>query len=92
MISSASVSDKALEARYRVSISNDFETRRYGETRIKPACMEIVRIKLGPNEVKKVSKVSLSVDTVKRRIDDMASLRNIDCQIEKGREICTSNR
>jgi len=35
--------------------------------------MEIVRFMLRPNEVKEVSKVSLSADTVKRRIDDMSS-------------------
>ncbi|GFR11536.1 SCAN domain-containing protein 3 [Trichonephila clavata] len=35
--------------------------------------MEIVRIMLGPNEVKEVNKVSLSADTVKRRIHDMSS-------------------
>ena len=39
----------------------------------RPACMEIARIMLGPNEVKEVSKISLSADTVKRRIDDMSS-------------------
>ncbi|GFQ97951.1 SCAN domain-containing protein 3 [Trichonephila clavata] len=35
--------------------------------------MEIVRLMLGPNEVKEVNKVSLSADTVKRRIHDMSS-------------------
>ncbi|GFS72160.1 SCAN domain-containing protein 3 [Nephila pilipes] len=44
-----------------------------GETLIKPACMEIVRLMLGPNEVKEVNKVSLSAETVKRRIHDMSS-------------------
>ncbi|GFT74278.1 SCAN domain-containing protein 3 [Nephila pilipes] len=44
-----------------------------GETLIKPACREVVRLMLGPNEVKEVNKVSLSADTVKRRIHDMPS-------------------
>ncbi|GFU34243.1 SCAN domain-containing protein 3 [Nephila pilipes] len=44
-----------------------------GETLIIPPCMEIVRLMLGPNEVKEVNKVSLSADTVKRRIHDMSS-------------------
>ncbi|GFS94332.1 SCAN domain-containing protein 3 [Nephila pilipes] len=35
--------------------------------------MEIVRLMLGTNEVKEVNKVSLSADTVKRRIHDMSS-------------------
>ncbi|GFR10779.1 SCAN domain-containing protein 3, partial [Trichonephila clavata] len=35
--------------------------------------MEIVRLMLRPNEVKEVNKVSLSADTVKRRIHDMSS-------------------
>jgi len=35
--------------------------------------MDIVPLMFGPNEVKEVNKVSLSVDTVKRRIHDMSN-------------------
>ena len=33
----------------------------------------MVRVMLGPNEVKEMSKISLSADTIKRRIADMSS-------------------
>lgn len=74
MKSSITVSDKALEASYHVAklIARQKKPHTIGETLIKPACMEIVRIMLGPDEVKNVSTVSLSADTVKRRIDDMS--------------------
>lgn len=69
------VSEKALEASYHVAklIARQKKPHPIGETRIKPACMEIVRLMLGPNEVKEVNKVSLSADTVNRRIHDMSS-------------------
>ncbi|GFT22658.1 SCAN domain-containing protein 3 [Nephila pilipes] len=69
------VSEKALEASYHVAklIARQKKPQTVGETLIKPACMEIVRLMLGPNEVKEVNKVSLSADTVKRRIHDMSS-------------------
>lgn len=75
MTSTVMVSEKALEASYHVAklIARQKKTHTIGETLIKPACMEIVRLMLEPNEVKEVSKVSLSADTVKRRIDDMSS-------------------
>ncbi|GFS38370.1 zinc finger BED domain-containing protein 5 [Nephila pilipes] len=69
------ISEKALEASYHVAklIARQKKPHTVGETLIKPACMEIVRLMLGPNEVKEVNKVSLSADTVKRRIHDMSS-------------------
>lgn len=75
MKSAVTVSEKALEASYLVAklIAQQKKPHTIGETLIKPACMEIVRLMLGPNEVKDVSKVSLSADTVKRRIQDMSS-------------------
>ena len=75
MTSSLTVSDKALEASYHVAklISRQKKPHTIVETLNKPACMEIVRLMLGPNEAKEVSKVSLSADTVKRRIHDMSS-------------------
>lgn len=75
MTSSVTVSDKALEASYHVTrlIARQKKPHSIGETLIKPACMEIVRIMLGPDQVKNVSIVPLSADTVKRRIEDMSS-------------------
>lgn len=75
MKSAVIVSEKALEASYHVAklIARQKNPHTIGETLIKPACMEIVRLMLGPNEVKEVNKVSLSADTVKRRIHDMSS-------------------
>ncbi|GFS52253.1 SCAN domain-containing protein 3 [Nephila pilipes] len=66
---------KALEASYHVAklIARQKKPHTVDETLIKPACMEIVRLMLVPNEVKEVNKVSLSADTVKRRIHDMSS-------------------
>ncbi|GFT72668.1 SCAN domain-containing protein 3, partial [Nephila pilipes] len=68
MKSAVTVSEKALEASYHVAklIARQKKPHTVGETLIKPACMEIVRLMLGPNEVKEVNKVSLSADTVKR--------------------------
>ncbi|GFT90396.1 zinc finger BED domain-containing protein 5 [Nephila pilipes] len=75
MKSAVTVSEKALEASYHVAklIARQKKPHTVGETLIKPACMKIVRLMLGPNEVKEVNKVSLSADTVKRRIHDMSS-------------------
>ncbi|GFU19671.1 SCAN domain-containing protein 3 [Nephila pilipes] len=73
--SAVTVSEKALEASYHGAklILRQKKPHTVGETLIKPACREIVRLMLGPNEVKEVNKVSLSADTVKRRIHDMPS-------------------
>ncbi|GFT81845.1 zinc finger BED domain-containing protein 5 [Nephila pilipes] len=69
------ISEKALEASYHVAklIAHQKKPHTVGETLIKPTCMKIVRLMLGSNEVKEVNKVSLSADTVKRRIHDMSS-------------------
>ncbi|GFT40704.1 zinc finger BED domain-containing protein 5 [Nephila pilipes] len=75
MKSAVTVSEKALEASYHVAklIASQKKPHTDGETLIKPVCMEIVRLMLGPNEVKEVNKVSLSADTVKIRIHDLSS-------------------
>ncbi|GFT54802.1 SCAN domain-containing protein 3 [Nephila pilipes] len=75
MKSAVIVSEKALEASYHVAklIARQKKPHTVGETLIKSARMEIVTLMLGPNEVKEVNKVSLSADTVKRRIHDMSS-------------------
>ncbi|GFT70760.1 zinc finger BED domain-containing protein 5 [Nephila pilipes] len=69
MKSAVIVSEKALEASYHIAklIARQKKPHTVGETLIKPACMEIVRLMLGPNKVKEVNKVSLSADTVKRQ-------------------------
>lgn len=75
MKSIVTVSEKALEASYHVAklIALPKKPHTISETLITPACMEIVRLMLGANEVKEVNKVSLSADTMKRRIDDTSS-------------------
>ncbi|XP_057658441.1 protein FAM200B-like [Diorhabda carinulata] len=75
MMSTVSVSDKALEASYYIAklIAREKKPHTIGEKLIKPACMEIVRVMLGPKEVQEVSKVSLSAETIKRRIGDMST-------------------
>ena len=44
-----------------------------GKNLLKPACLEIVRLMLGPKEVKEIKKVPLSADTIGRRIHDMSN-------------------
>ena len=75
MESAVIVSENALEAGYHVAklIARQKKPHTIGETLIKPACMEIVRLKLGANESKEVIKISLSADSVKRRINDISS-------------------
>ena len=75
MKSSFTVFEKALEASYHVAklIARQKKPHTIGETLLKPACLEIVRLMLGSKEVKEVSKVPLSADTIKRRIDDMSN-------------------
>ncbi|XP_056637672.1 protein FAM200C-like [Diorhabda sublineata] len=74
-MSTVSVSDKALEASYYIAklIAREKKPHTIGEKLFKPACMEIVRVMLGPKEVQEVSKVSLSAETIKRRIGDMST-------------------
>ncbi|KOC62786.1 SCAN domain-containing protein 3, partial [Habropoda laboriosa] len=75
LLSSVTVSDKALEASYHVArlIARQKKPHTIGETLVKPACIEIVKSMLGPREVNEVKKVPLSADTVKKRINDMLS-------------------
>ena len=68
---SFTVSEKALEASYH--IAKLITRQKKGILLAKLACLEIVRLMLGPKEVKEVSKVPLSADTVKRRIGDMSN-------------------
>ena len=50
---------------------------------IKPACLEIVRLMLGKKEVEEIIKVSLSAETIKRRIDDNMSSNILETLIKK---------
>ena len=56
---SFTVSEKALEASYHVEklIARQRKPHTIGESLIKPACLVIVRLMLGPKEVKEVRKV-----------------------------------
>ena len=75
MKSSFTVSEKALAASYHVAklIAQQKNPHTIGEKLLKPACLEIVRLMLGKKEVEEIKKVSLSAETIKRRIDDMSS-------------------
>ena len=68
------VSEKALEASYHVAkLIARQKPHTISETLLKPACLEIVQLMFIPKEVKEVSKVPLSADTTKRRIDDKSN-------------------
>jgi len=54
-------------------IVKDGKPRTIGETLVLPAAKVIVRCVLGDKATKEIEKVSLSNDTVKRRIYDMSS-------------------
>ena len=74
--SSFLVSEKTLAASNHVAKStarNRKKPHTIGEKLLKPACLEIVRLMLGKKEVKEIKKVSLSAESIKRRIDDMFS-------------------
>ena len=75
MKSSFTVSEKALAASYHVVklIAQQKKPHTIGQKLLKPACLEIVRLMLGKKQVEEIKKVSLSAETIRRRIDDMSS-------------------
>ena len=74
MKSTFTVTEKAVEASYQVAklIARQEKPHTIGEELIKPACLEIVGLMLGQKEAEEVRKVSLSAETIKRRIGDMS--------------------
>ena len=72
---SFTVSEKPLAASYHFAklIAQQKKTHAIAEKLLKPSCLEIVRLMLGKKEVHEIKKVSLSAETIKRRIDDMSS-------------------
>lgn len=66
--------EKAVEASYKIAllIAKDKKPHTIGESLIKPCLITACRTVLGEDSCNKVGKISLSNDTVKRRIDDMA--------------------
>ena len=64
-----------VQASYEVSleIAKKQKSHTIGETLIKPCTLLIVERMLGKVEARKVEQVSLSNNTVKRRIHDMAA-------------------
>ena len=74
MKSTFTVTEKAVEASYQVAklIARQKKPHTIGEELIKPACLEIVGLMLGQKEAEEVRKVSLSAETIKRRIGDMS--------------------
>ena len=75
MKSSFTVSEKALAASYPVAklIAQQKKPHTIGEKLLQPACLEIVRLMLGKEEVEEIRKASLSAETIERQIDDMSS-------------------
>ena len=65
---------KAVEASYRVSqlIAKAGKPHTIGENLILPAAKQIVEVMLGEKAVQPINLISLSDNTVKRRIDEMA--------------------
>ncbi|VVC45986.1 HAT, C-terminal dimerisation domain [Cinara cedri] len=75
MSSFTNFNENIVKASYLASliIAKDGKPHTIGETLVLPAAKEIVRCVLGDKAAKEIEKVSLSNDTVKRRIDDMSS-------------------
>jgi len=69
------VSERALEASFLVAnmIAKEMKPHNIGETLVKPACREIVKLMLGEDASAEIDNVSLSNDTVARRIRDMSN-------------------
>ncbi|CAH2226763.1 jg14191, partial [Pararge aegeria aegeria] len=67
-------SEKVLEASFELSllIAKAKKSHSVGETLIKPCLLKAADIVLGSESKQKLSQISLSDNTVKRRIDDMA--------------------
>ena len=65
--------DKAVEASYKIAllIAKDKKPHTIGESLIKPCLLNACNTVFGEKSCKKVAKISLSNDTVKRRIDEM---------------------
>lgn len=66
--------EKAVEASYKIAllIVKDKKPHTIGESLIKPCLLTACSTVLSEDSCKKIEKISLSNDTVKRRIDDMA--------------------
>lgn len=70
----AESNQKLLEASYELSylIAKGKKSHIIGETLVKPCMLKAAEIVLGPESKQKLQQISLSDNTVKRRIDDMA--------------------
>ena len=69
------VNEKALKASYLVAklVAKSKKLHTVAETLILPTCIAIVNEMLGPDAVKDIAKVTLSDNTIARRIDDMST-------------------
>ena len=76
------LSDKAQEGSYAVSeiVASKMKSHTIAESVILPPCQQIVRIMFGKEAVSELSKISLSDNTISRRIHDMSE--NIECNIK----------
>lgn len=74
-LKNVTISDKAQMASYKVAelITLEQKPHNIGKSLILPACSEIVKIMFGTEAQRDVQKISLSDDTIKRRILDMSA-------------------
>ena len=65
---------KVVEASYEIAmlIAKSKKSHNIGETLIKPSALHAAELVLGKDRANKLSQISLSNDTVKGRIDEMA--------------------
>lgn len=75
MCATGSENRKGVEASYRVAklIAKNGKPHTIGEDLILPAAKEMVGVVIGEKAAKQLNAISLSDNTVKRRIDDMAA-------------------
>ncbi|XP_060845847.1 SCAN domain-containing protein 3-like [Rhopalosiphum padi] len=66
--------EKIIEASYHIAfmVAQQKKPHTLGETLIKPSILKAVEIVLGEESKRKVSQISLSDNTIKRRIDELA--------------------
>ena len=71
--------EKSVEASYRVSlaIAKAKKPHTIAENLIKPCCVEMISLLCDDQEATKIKNVSVSNDTVKKRIDEMS----LDCKV-----------
>ena len=68
--------DKCIEASFIASLAKAKKPHNIGEELVKPILIDVVLLLCGENAAEKIKNVPLSDNTIKRRIDSMAT----DCE------------